>query len=140
MSEKIPDLWPDDIAVADSSKFPVIILRQQATLLGQKTQNIVEGEVRSIFDDIHASPKKTYFGHEFNIVAPALGNYRFRLFNLEHSDDVYPSTIYISEEREEGEKAIIVESDEGLIEALREIFATEKTKRIIHALIAQSQA
>ena len=140
MSEKIPDLWPDDIAVADSSKFPVIILRQQATLLGEKTWNVVEGEIRSNINERSLYPDRNQFIHEFHLVAGALGNYSFRLFHLTHADDVYPSTIHISEKKEEETKAIIVESDEELIEALRKIFASEKTRRIINALIAQSQA
>ena len=46
MAHNIPDLWPDDIAVT-SLQVPVTILRQQATLLGEKTKNLVEGEVSS---------------------------------------------------------------------------------------------
>ncbi len=41
------DLWPNDFKI-DDIKAPVTLLREQASLLGQKTQNIVEAQVRSL--------------------------------------------------------------------------------------------
>ena len=34
-------LWPDNIGISNREMAPVSILREQATFLGQKTQNLV---------------------------------------------------------------------------------------------------
>ena len=41
------DLWPKDISEI-SIKSPVAILREQASLLGQKTKGLVTAEVKSV--------------------------------------------------------------------------------------------
>ncbi len=134
MATNLPDLWPDDIAVTNDLKSPVTILRQQAALLGEKTQNLVEAEVSSQVTP--GSPSEgSYFTHQFSLVAPALDNYKFRLFYIRHLIDFYPIRIW-----KEGAKEIQVGSEQEFIETLREIFSSEETKRVIRALIAQSQA
>ncbi len=40
------NLWPENLTVT-GTKAPVIILREQASLLGEATQNIVEAEVKN---------------------------------------------------------------------------------------------
>ena len=40
MADTIPDLWPDNVGTTELVP-PVTILRQQAALLGTKTQNLV---------------------------------------------------------------------------------------------------
>ena len=47
------NLWPDDITVM-GKKAPVTILREQASMLGEKTKNIVIGQVQE-FQDPSAS-------------------------------------------------------------------------------------
>ena len=39
------DLWPEDIAVYTKLRSPATILREQASLLGDRTQNLVEADV-----------------------------------------------------------------------------------------------
>lgn len=45
------DLWPADIG-EPNIRTPVSILREQASLLGEKTNNIVEGQVAEITTDL----------------------------------------------------------------------------------------
>ena len=59
------DLWPKEIGTAEITS-PVAILREQASLLGQKTKNLVEADVSPLNNDTD-----TIFYH-FYIVAPAL--------------------------------------------------------------------
>lgn len=44
MSTESMDLWPENIGASTTELSPVAILRQQASLLGQKTKNLVEGK------------------------------------------------------------------------------------------------
>ncbi|MCZ6675995.1 MAG: hypothetical protein O7E52_01970 [Candidatus Poribacteria bacterium] len=132
MAQNIPDLWPDDIAVTNDLKPPVAILRQQAALLGEKTQNLVEAEISS-------SSIGSGFRHHFNLVVPALDNYRFRLFYITHPISLYPINISVSSPGKD-DTVIEVKSEDEFTKALRGIFSSEETKRIIQALIAQSQA
>ena len=137
MAQSIPNLWPDDIAVSNDLKTPVTILRQQATLLGEKTQNLVVAEVSTTVEELSAGGNR--FMHRFNVVAPALGNYRFCIFRVEHTIDFYPIKISVYSPKK-GQPDITVKSEGEFAQALKEIFSSEEARRVIHALIAQSQA
>ena len=41
------DLWPDDITPDEDLRAPAAVLKEQASLLGQKTSNLVKGYVRN---------------------------------------------------------------------------------------------
>jgi hypothetical protein len=47
MSTETNDLWPSDIAANSNLRTPVTILKEQAALLGQKTDNLVIATVSS---------------------------------------------------------------------------------------------
>ena len=84
------NLWPEDIAVTDAVA-PVSILKEQASLLGNRTRNLVEGSVsRRIDIDSFGDDS---FWYEFDLVAPALNRYQYRLFSIKHSINFYPLTI-----------------------------------------------
>lgn len=143
------DLWPDDITTHTGLKAPVTILKEQGTLLGRKTSNIVEGMIlKSPIDT------KDFFEYDFYLVAPALGDYRYQLLRIKHSVDLYPLSIYIGgdvfEELSaevkgqaaatagEYQHALKADSEDRFMEILRAIFATQKVRRVIEAIIAQS--
>lgn len=121
------DFWPSDINVLPDLQTPVSILREQASLLGEKTNNLVEAEVRSQGD------KSSQFVHTFFLVAPALDNYRYPLFTVTHKVDLYPATISFASQ------GLQAENEVKFVEYLKKIFADEKTKKVIQALIAQSR-
>src|SRR5580704_15217123 len=78
------DLWPTNIADANLLT-PVTILKEQAALLGEKTRQLVTGEV--------ATPATgNLFVHHFYIVAPTL-NYKYELFSISHGVSFYPTTL-----------------------------------------------
>lgn len=54
------------------SDSPVSIMREQAKLLGDKTNNLVKADVGD------GSPNNGRFVYHFYIVAPTLNNYHFR--------------------------------------------------------------
>lgn len=144
------DLWPDKIAV-EKMITPVTILRQQASLLGKKTKNIVQGEVRSSKDNF------TSFNYAFYIVATALDNYRYKLLEISYDLSLYPVDIEVEEEiREKAlpnfqnvevsatlntmKRFVCANSEEEFKEILKAIFNSTKVLRVISVLLAQSDS
>ena len=135
------DLWPDGIEHI-SVKPPVAILREQGTLLGKKTSNIVEGGVVSV-----AAPESNRFEHIFYLASKAL-DYRYELLRISHSIDMYPLDINPDEDvylelpfeiRQQIEN-LAVDSEDSFMEILKAIFATEKVRKIIGAIMSLSSA
>lgn len=153
----VDDLWPEEL---ESAKIrpPVAILKEQASLLGQKTKNVVEGAVSEVFT-VDEDEEKT-MEYSFNLVAPALGGYRYRLFTMSHDIRMYP--LIITMEREifqevnpetSGKMSVSVSVSDRLLRLrnqakvdteaeflalLKKIFAATKTRQIIAAILAQS--
>lgn len=83
---RIPDLWGPKISVDVLT--PIAILNAQVTLLKQKTQGIVLAELKSSVDD------KQIVTILFDLVAPAVGNFRSRVLAVRHKADfVYPALV-----------------------------------------------
>jgi hypothetical protein len=118
------DLWPANIAESNMVT-PVTILKEQAALLGDKTRQLVTGEVQTVASG-------TMFTHSFNITAPTL-NYKFELFQISHGINFYPLTV------RSGFVATINSEDE-LKKKLREIFASQHTMNVVHSILAQVRA
>jgi len=68
VAEPVADFWPNDIGKT-SIVTPVAILKQEASYLGPKTNQLVKAEVRT------TAQGDGSFIHTFNIVAPGLNNY-----------------------------------------------------------------
>ncbi|MBX7222113.1 MAG: hypothetical protein K1Y36_19330 [Blastocatellia bacterium] len=128
MNSNLQDLWPDDLAVTKQLP-PVVLLRRQASALGTKTNGLVEAEVRQF------ASGNAPFGWKFVLVAPVLDNYRIELFCVRHGLEFYPLEIFGNDI----EKCEIPNEEKFLVK-LAEIFASEKTLKIVRALLAQSQA
>jgi len=142
------DLWPKSIVETARLISPLSILKEQAALLGKKTSNILEGLVMPI------SYEETLLGfvkgintdealyYAFIITAPTL-SYRYRLFTITQSIDLYPLWIALPGDiaSELGvQRDLKVNSESEFLEALAKIFASKKTGRIIHGLLAQAGA
>ncbi len=156
MEENKMDLWPEDIGVKPvKQRAPVMILREQASLLGQKTQNLIKGSVHQK-SNIQEHGRLDY---SFNILAPTLDNYRYNLFSITHEIELYPAEISPDDEifkqikpdmwekresqidsdmwdEHEANVRITVNSEEEFITVLRKILNSEKTKKVIDSLLA----
>jgi hypothetical protein len=153
------DLWPTDIGTV-TTKSPLTILKEQASLLGAKTKNIVKARVQRTKPAI--TPVKP-FNYEFTLNAPALDNYSYRLFGVAYDVDLYPVRFWVDraiaeeigvkppeELSETGEQkptkkrrinrdeSLIARREEKLIEILARILGSQKTRHIIHAILSQS--
>jgi hypothetical protein len=122
------DLWPRAKFATDDIVTPVSILRRQAALLGEKTQQLVTAEVSS-------AATGSQMEHSFRLVAPALNNYRYELFSVVHQvDEIYPLTGFFREF-----PARKIPSQTALVEWLREVLSSESTLKRIDALMAQAK-
>jgi hypothetical protein len=116
-----PDLW-GDIQVA-AIRTPAAILREQAALLGQKTQNVIEARV-----DTETYDKD--FHHYFRLIVPALDNYTYELFSVRHSVELYPVKSGFKEFKTESE----------FTDWLREKLSSPETRKIVGNLLAQANS
>ena len=116
-----PDFWGD--IEFESIVTPAKILREQASLLGKKTQNMVEANVRT-------QTFRGLFYHSFNLVVPTLDNYTYELFKISHAADLYPVMI-VSEANEK------LDTEDQFKECVHQILSSEKTKRVVANLLAQ---
>lgn len=118
-------LWPTGIGECDQVS-PVFILKNQASRLGSLTGNRVYARVES-------SAAEDEFRHGFIIVANGL-NYESELFKVTHGIDFYPLRIYFNKF---GRGLQSASSEQELISQLEEFFHSERTTRLINALLAQ---
>lgn len=144
----VEDLWPKELEAA-KIRTPASILKEQASLLGQKTKNLVEGLVTG-------SEQGGELSYSFFLVAPALNNYRYLLFTMSHDIRMYPLSISVEEEilaeinpelfKRWGDTVTIfitshaekAENEAEFLELLKKIFSATKTKQLIAAMLSQS--
>lgn len=155
MSNPIPDLWPP--IEQPQITPPVAILREQAAALGRKTTNLLEGRVdTTLVENLYAhlvpSAKAVFRGdreavtptkrlrHRFSIVAPALDDYIYELFWIEHGVDPYPVTAPNLETVKNGPHELMLEKEGDLVEYIRKVLNSERTMRIVGSLLAQVKA
>jgi hypothetical protein len=119
------DYWPDDL-VKDVPNVPVEILKQQASLLGGKTGNTVVADVESYVDG------DGDFMIKFSIRAPALSNYSYELFRVWHNAELYPLSIW-------GVSDVSLNNEKELRDFIRGQLQSEKTVRIVRALVSQAR-
>jgi hypothetical protein len=132
------DLWPSVIDVS-SQTAPIAVLKQQASHLGEKTKNLVVGEVesRQLFDRLF-DQDGFMLRHEFMVVATALGRYRRLLFWITQNPiEFYPLRLN-SDIEPAFSDGIRIDGEEQLLAVLRQIFNHPKTIGIIQTLLAQS--
>ncbi len=115
------DLWPSNIADAKLVT-PVSILRQQADLLGEKTKQLVKGEVKT-------QTTGTLFVHSFFLVAPTV-EYRYELFQASHHVSFYPLNVsYLNQTTQ-------MKSETEFKEKLKQIFAAQHTVNTVQSILA----
>ncbi|MDP2997749.1 MAG: hypothetical protein Q8N47_09690 [Bryobacterales bacterium] len=127
MATQIADLWgrfePAEV------RTPLSILRQQAALLGDKTNHLVEARVNT-----YALGPNIY--HAFNLVVPALEDYTYQLFRVSHGVELYPVSANSTEGHLQWHREL--ENEEAFVGWLSSSFSSEATKRIISTLMAQA--
>lgn len=116
------DLWGD--IIPEQVRTPVAILREQATLLGRKTKNLVEARVET---DVCG----TELCHHFQLVVPVLDGYTYELFHVWHGVDIYPVRVPNMQ---------ALKNEDEFTGWLREQLSSPKTTKIIGNLLAQANS
>lgn len=131
MNADIRSLWPD--FKFEEVKTAIAVLQEQASELGNKTKNILVGDIISTeaFDEKEHQMVLIY---QFYIKAPILSNYRVLLFRLLQRNSLYPVDIFFDLNKERFEKI----DEELLYDKLKDIFNNPLTEEIVKSLYAQS--
>jgi hypothetical protein len=129
MPASVANLWPADFG-QEQMLAPVAVLRQQAAALGERTQNIVIGKVST-------SGNGQRFSHILYLYCPPLG-YQVELLAVQHGIDFYPATISVYQETGTSPPESATDP-EDFSRKLGQIFASERVKRIVRSLLAQSK-
>jgi hypothetical protein len=140
------DLWPRDIVEGITLQSPANILREQGEALGRKTKNLVPGKVIRLEED-WASPTED-FTYAFYLVGPTL-NYQYMLFTFSCPIEYFPLAMRVHDSilrdlplqasgHDEMTGILTVESEDEFKDALRQIFASKKTRRVVQAIYVES--
>jgi hypothetical protein len=131
------DLW-GELPFDETVRTPVLILKEQAELLGQKTENILQGRVlprRSVLGD--------GFEADLDIIAPLLDNYSFHVLTIEYPVTLYPVALRPDYNTQDPNsiplQPIKCRDEVSFIEALGGILTRPQVKKVISLLIAQSK-
>ena len=133
-------LW-GKLPLEEAIRTPLIILREQATLLTQMTNAILEGvvvnqQVRSASDEFDPfGPRKT-FRATLSIEAPALDGYVFQVLQVSYDLALYPVEVNDLVNSKEYE---CIDQD-SFEEAMRTILSSAAVLRAVGMLIAQSKS
>ncbi|MBI2909015.1 MAG: hypothetical protein HYX92_15335 [Chloroflexi bacterium] len=150
----LDDFWPDDLDETTATA-PVVLLKEQGSLLGKKTKNLVQGRVSGIEPEKWGYPGGFFYG--FNIVAPALGGYQYQIFGISHKIDFYPLRLKANEDvwkdlpselRDKYRPSVEtyltsrlileVPAEDDFKDLLKAIFRAPKVKRVVQSILAQS--
>jgi hypothetical protein len=116
------DLWPANIAESNMVT-PVSILKEQAALLGEKTKQLVTGEVST-------QVVGSLLIQHFSISAPTLA-YQYELFTMQHGVSFYPAVIHHLND------SFQIKDEAELKAKLKEILAAQHTLNVVHSILAQ---
>ena len=126
----VQSLW-GDLGEIETRRTPTVILREQAELLAQLTNDVLKGEVvRTPFSTSER------FLVSLMVVVPALQNYRLEVLSaFYHYLSIYPVKVHDSiNDNEE-----VASDEEGLVEIVRKILTSEKVLRAIATLISEAR-
>jgi hypothetical protein len=122
-------LW-GDLSQVELFRTPFTILKEQAAILSEQTKGLLVGEIQRAQD----SSKVTHLS--MHILAPSLGNYRYEVVDVQHEVAIYPLIIF----DKAGQPPKRCHSEQEFEQSLGEILASQKTKKVISALLSDIQA
>lgn len=129
MNKSNEDLWPTEFTEEPADRAPLLILREQAARLGDKTANLVEGRVSA-----EPMPDGSGLLLQLTLVAPALGDYEYVLLRAVQPIDLYPVKMEFEGSRYEAS------DEQGFKLYLENLFKSQRTRRIVSSLVAQSRS
>ncbi|MCC6727114.1 MAG: hypothetical protein IT258_21605 [Saprospiraceae bacterium] len=126
------DLW-GSLNFANFEATPVTLLKEQAALLGEKTNNLFRGEV--ISRDFANSSGKGKMLHLFNVVVPGLKNRRVELFRSVHDLNAYfPIEVLKNDGQKKG---VRVDNLDQFEQQISRILSDDWTKQQLQDLLSE---
>ncbi|MBM4033329.1 MAG: hypothetical protein FJ291_16320 [Planctomycetes bacterium] len=122
------DFWPN--IRLSKHRMPVGILREQASLLGRKTRNVVTAKVVSYQEG-------KVLAHDLQLVAPALGHYTYLALTVQHPISLYPMRII---DHLRNDNLLKASTEDQFRAILKEILSSHEMKRVVEVLLAQSES
>lgn len=121
------NLW-GEIPQPEEIRTPYTIIREQAALLEEVTDGILQGRVRKVQDEDTKS--FTYF---LDILAPALDDFVFRVLMIRYEITLYPVAVkdFVNDMNDE------CDTEERFVEVLEKILGSDEMKRVISGLMSQ---
>jgi hypothetical protein len=124
------DLW-GNIAVDTELKLPIAVLKAQASLLEEKTGGILKAEISTF-----KPTGKEAVGYSFNIIAPDLSNYVFKVMTISHPTILlYP--VRVIDQTSKSDQTC--KTEEEFISNVKQILSSEVVHKAILAMITQSR-
>jgi hypothetical protein len=154
---EMTDLWPQDFGVITKNS-PLAILKEQASLLGGKTSNIVKATVKKESEELAGLLRRAKndamgvrsdafgsrsFSYAFFLQAPALDNYTYRLFRIIFDVDIYPVRFFVDDAIAEelsinSKDGVPAADEEEFKQMLSRILGSQKTRKVINAILSQT--
>ena len=107
---------------------------EQAGELNTATNGILQGHVSVV-------QSRGKFELELSIIAPMVDNYEYLVLVAKHSLDLYPVTVTPGWDRNGIEKkAVLCANQEEFENAVGDILSSERVRRAVTSLLAQSKA
>jgi hypothetical protein len=118
------DLW-GDLPEVESLRTPLVILKEQAEVLKEKTEGLLVGEIIQKQTGIN-------FIYDLSIVAPTLNNYVYKLLTVVHGIGFYPARIIDQQSQGVQKKC---SNEEEYKQGLREILSSNNNRAVISKLL-----
>lgn len=127
------NLW-GDFGSAEAIRTPTTVLNEQASALNVATKGVLRGK-------IEVESVRGEFQIVLSIVAPAINNYEFEVLQVSHGIELYPATVVAAWERHSADTGEVeCENEDEFTRALARILGSDRVRRVISSLIAQSRS
>lgn len=130
MSTSNNDLWPDGM-FSEPIRAPATILKEQASLLSEKSTRRILGRVEAVLESEY---DKEYVLLSMRARVPDLGNFEVELLSLSHD----PQQLYPLRARSRDmEGAVVIADEEKLVAWLRRALGSAGIVQTLRTLLAQ---
>lgn len=122
------NMW-GEINAPVNQRTPTSILREQAAILNQLTKGVLIGSLEQ--EPINHNT----LAYNFAVTAPAINNHKFSILTVQYSITIYPLTL--TDRTTQVQRQCL--NEEAFISTLKGILSSTQVRRVISALLIQSQ-
>jgi hypothetical protein len=112
-----------------NQRTPTSILREQASILNQLTKGVLIGSIEQ------EPTTNNTLAYNFAITAPAINNHKFTILTVQYSITIYP--LSLTDRTTQVQRQCL--NEEGFTSTLKGILSSMQVRRVISALLIQSQ-